>query len=299
MILENVNNNVGELVAASEPLGLGYRALRCHELAVRKDQAPSTFEVGQSSRVYTNILAYVLLAAPVQTPPSPEWSLSFSPVSPSSLVVSSPIASPMATPTAIISVDEDEFIEDNTYDCVCLTRMSPSHSVRVAEVMALSNSAFCKRYRSYYETPSPSSSPTLQVRKRYEEEEAVPEGQQQALLIVGIAASEPLGLGYRALRCHELAVRKDQAPSTFEVGQSSRVYTNILAYVLLAAPVQTPPSPDWSLSFSPVSPSSLVVSSPIASPVATLTAIISVDEDEFIEVEAQLKLHGSILHNHT
>ncbi|GJY49158.1 hypothetical protein Tco_0439114 [Tanacetum coccineum] len=46
--------------------------------------------------------------------------------------------------------------------------MSPGHSARVAEVMALSDSAFCKRYRSSYETPSSSSSPTLPIRKRYQ-----------------------------------------------------------------------------------------------------------------------------------
>ncbi|GJU83178.1 hypothetical protein Tco_1285543 [Tanacetum coccineum] len=43
--------------------------------------------------------------------------------------------------------------------------MSPGHSARVAEAMALSDSAFRKRYRSYYDTPSPSL--TLLVRKRY------------------------------------------------------------------------------------------------------------------------------------
>ncbi|GKA37149.1 hypothetical protein Tco_0723714 [Tanacetum coccineum] len=76
----------------------------------------STFEVGQSSRsvpeqqgakrvsasrqptlttwvdltdgrVYTNIPAYVPPVAPVQTPPSPEWSFGSLPVSPSSLIV--------------------------------------------------------------------------------------------------------------------------------------------------------------------------------------------------------------------
>ncbi|GKA55427.1 hypothetical protein Tco_0754376 [Tanacetum coccineum] len=107
-----------------------------------------------------------------------------------------------------------------------------------------------------------------------EEEEAIPEGQQQAVLVVEIAANEPLGLGYGTLRRHELVVGEDQVPSTFEVGQSSRsvlewqgvervsvfrqptldtwvdpedgrVYTDILAYVLLAAPVQTPPSLEW------------------------------------------------------
>ncbi|GJW81138.1 hypothetical protein Tco_0145113 [Tanacetum coccineum] len=116
--------------------------------------------------------------------------------------------------------------------------------------------------------------------------------------------SEPLGLGYGALRHRELAVGEDQVPSTFEVGQSSRfvperqgaervsafrqptldtwvnpedgrVYTDIPAYVPLAAPVQTPPSPEWSL------------------------ATILVDMDQFIEVGAQLELHMSILYDHT
>ncbi|GJW19457.1 hypothetical protein Tco_0026893 [Tanacetum coccineum] len=251
--------------------------------------------------------------------------------------------------------------------------MSPGHSARVAEVMALLDSTFRKRYRSSYETPSPSSSLTLPVRKRYRgtselivdndsewdelsekdeednsdkdhglndesqgledeglslEEEVVPEGQQQAVLIVGTAAREPLGLGYRVLRRRELAVGEDQAPSTFEVGQSSRsvpkqqgaervsafrqltldtwvdpkdsrVYTGIPAYVPLAALVQTLSSPEWSLSSLPVSPSSPIVPSPIASSVATPTATISIDEDQFIEVGAQLELHGSILYDHT
>ncbi|GJX98331.1 hypothetical protein Tco_0355350 [Tanacetum coccineum] len=99
---------------------------------------PSTFEVGQSSRsvpkqegverkstfrqptlftwvdpedgrVYTDILTYVPPVAPVQTPPYPEWSSGSLPVSPSSLVVPSPIASLVTTPEAIISADEDQF----------------------------------------------------------------------------------------------------------------------------------------------------------------------------------------------
>ncbi|GJW37996.1 retrovirus-related pol polyprotein from transposon TNT 1-94 [Tanacetum coccineum] len=45
--------------------------------------------------------------------------------------------------------------------------MSPGHSARVTEAMALSDSAFCKRYRSSYETPSSLLSLALPVRKRY------------------------------------------------------------------------------------------------------------------------------------
>nr|GFA33906.1 hypothetical protein [Tanacetum cinerariifolium] len=83
-------------------------------------------------------------------------------------------------------------------------------SARIAEAAALSPSSFRKRYISSYETPSLSSSLTLPIRKRYQEdeglgsedeEEASPEGQQQAVLVVDTAVDEPLGLSYEALRC--------------------------------------------------------------------------------------------------
>ncbi|GKC21531.1 hypothetical protein Tco_1023681, partial [Tanacetum coccineum] len=278
--------------------------------------------------------------------------------------------------------------------------MSPGHSDRVTEAMALSDSAFRKRYKSSYEIPSSSSSPTLPVRKRYrgtsklildtdsegdelgdedieedksldadeerersgdeghglddegrsvesdrlgleEEEEAVPEGQQQTAPVVETAASETLGLGYGALRRRELAVEDDQVYSTFEVGQSSgsipeperservsalrqptlttwidledgRTYIDVPVYPPLTPPIQTSPSPKWSSGLLFVSPApsvvpspisspmiSLTVPSPIASPVATPTATIPVDEDQFIEIGAQLELYGGILQDHT
>nr|GEX05184.1 hypothetical protein [Tanacetum cinerariifolium] len=203
-------------------------------------------------------------------------------------------------------------------------RTQPSLSLgmpaRIEKEFALSLSSFRKRYRSSYKTPSPSSSPTLPIWKRYqgtsepikdtkdesldsdakrdsskgkghssegeghgledesislEEEETVPKGQQQAVLVVDTTMNEPLGFGYKALRRRELALGEGSVPSTFEVGQSSRVYTDILTYVPPAAPVQTSPSPEWSSSSLPVSPSSLVVPSPIALLVTTPAATIS------------------------
>nr|GEX61332.1 reverse transcriptase domain-containing protein [Tanacetum cinerariifolium] len=130
--------------------------------------------------------------------------------------------------------------------------MSPSHSARVAEVMALSNSALRKRYRSSYEASSSSFSLTL-ARKRLDdeghwlddkglglddeslrvesdglglegegEEEVVPEGQQWTALVVKTAMGEPLGLVYRELRRQELAIEEDHVYKTFEIGQGSR-----------------------------------------------------------------------------
>ncbi|GJS56469.1 hypothetical protein Tco_0629831 [Tanacetum coccineum] len=49
-----------------------------------------------------------------------------------------------------------------------LTHVSPTSTpTRVSFHPALSLSSFCKRYRSSYKTPSPSSSPILPVQKRY------------------------------------------------------------------------------------------------------------------------------------
>nr|GEZ21074.1 hypothetical protein [Tanacetum cinerariifolium] len=167
-------------------------------------------------------------------------------------------------------------------------------SARIAEAASLSLSFFRKRYRSSYKTSSSSSTLTDESldaddeREResqgldddghglcdedhgldeeshgledealgLEEEEAVLEGHQLAVLVVEIGASGPLGLGYRALRHHDLAVGEDQ----------------------------TLPSPEWSLGSLLVSPSSPIVPSPIASLVATSIAMISVDEDQFIKL---------------
>ncbi|GJU35897.1 hypothetical protein Tco_1184251 [Tanacetum coccineum] len=108
---------------------------------------------------------------------------------------------------------------------------------RVVEVMALSNSAFRKRYRSSYEIPSPSL--TLPVQKRYRgtselildtnskgdelrdedtdedgEDESLGvdyerEREREAVPVVDTAASWPVGLGYGALRRCEIAVGED------------------------------------------------------------------------------------------
>nr|GFC47422.1 hypothetical protein [Tanacetum cinerariifolium] len=103
-----------------------------------------------------------------------------------------------------------------------------------------------------------------------------------------------------AARRRALESTKEIAPSTYEVDPKiSRVYTNIPTYAPPVVPVQTPPSSKWSSGSLPISPSSPIVSSPIASPVTTLTATISVDEDQFLEVGARLELNMSILQDHT
>ncbi|GKB60012.1 hypothetical protein Tco_0916198, partial [Tanacetum coccineum] len=85
--------------------GLGYEAARRRALESNKDIAPSTYEVGQSSMFVPEH------EGAERTPPSPEWSFGSLPVSPSSPLVPSHTASPVATPTATISINEDQFLE--------------------------------------------------------------------------------------------------------------------------------------------------------------------------------------------
>nr|GEY90271.1 hypothetical protein [Tanacetum cinerariifolium] len=133
--------------------------------------------------------------------------------------------------------------------------MSPSLSASIAEVAAMSDLAFRKRFRSSYDS-SPSSSPPglygsiLEDEGHTTEDEdpttvdeglgegdegpdirveslglggdaAVSEGQQQATPVMETTVGEPLGLGYGELRRQEIVLREGQMHSVFEVGQSS------------------------------------------------------------------------------
>ncbi|GKB21273.1 hypothetical protein Tco_0855196 [Tanacetum coccineum] len=135
--------------------------------------------------------------------------------------------------------------------------MSHSLSTSIAEVAAMSDSTFHKRFRSYYKTSPSSSPPDLPSRKHSrgtselieddEEEDKDEEDKEEeessnfdnenedvrdegpAPRDEGLAAGdeglvmrvESLGLGYGALRRREIASREGQMPSVFEVGQSS------------------------------------------------------------------------------
>ncbi|GKD25395.1 hypothetical protein Tco_1231609 [Tanacetum coccineum] len=194
--------------------------------------------------------------------------------------------------------------------------LSLGMSARIAKAVVLSQSSFHKRYRSSYETSSSSSSLTLPVRKRYRgiyvlildtdsegdklrEEDTKEDEEDKSLDADDERESQGLGdvdHGFddesQGLKDEGLGLKGEEAAP--EDPEDDRVYTDILAYAPPAAPVQTSPSPEWSLGSFLVSPSSPVVPSPIALPVATPTDTISVDEDQFIEVGKQLELHGNI-----
>ncbi|GJV69833.1 hypothetical protein Tco_1485342 [Tanacetum coccineum] len=143
---------------------------------------------------------------------------------------------------------------------------------------------------------------------------AVPRVQQQAAPVVGMTMSAPLGLGYRALRRHELTLEEGDIYSTFEVGQGSRsapeserpervpvfrhptlttwtdpkdgmIYIDIPDYPPPTPPIQTPPSPEWTSGSLPISPSHFDVPSPISSPMVPLTVPSPVATPATAEIE--------------
>ncbi|GKB67638.1 hypothetical protein Tco_0929050 [Tanacetum coccineum] len=174
--------------------------------------------------------------------------------------------SPTPTPTRV------SFYHRTTRMAVCTQLiLSPGMSARIAEAAALSPSSFYKSlgdevmkriWRNERQGVDDecqcldNESTGLRMMVRMEGEEGgchlLGQSAWQIVSVVNTAAREPLVFGY-----------------------GWRVYTDILTYVPPVAPVQTPPSPEWSLGYLPVSPSSPIVPSLIASPVATPTAIIS------------------------
>ncbi|GKE08616.1 hypothetical protein Tco_1412167, partial [Tanacetum coccineum] len=199
--------------------------------------------------------------------------------------------------------------------------MSPGHSATVTEAIALSDSTFPKRYGSSYETPSPSHLRPFQYGRgtsdlildtdsegdelgdkdieEDEEDESLDADDERERSDDEGHGSDDEGHGSND-EGHSLG---DEDHRLDNEGRSLEGEGLGLEEDKEVAPKgqqqATPLSPEWSSGSLPISPSPLVVLSPIASPVATLTATISVDEDQFLEVGAQLELHGSILQDLT
>ncbi|GKB64049.1 hypothetical protein Tco_0920235, partial [Tanacetum coccineum] len=133
-----------------------------------------------------------------------------------------------------------------------------------------------------------------------EEEEVVPEGQHQAVSVMGTAVSAPLGLGYGALRRRELALEEDYVYTTFETDpKDGMVYIDVPVYPPPAPPIQTPPSPEWTSGSLPISPSPYIVPLPISSPMILLTVpsliakpATAETEGFFTELGAQVEMYG-------
>ncbi|GJT40333.1 hypothetical protein Tco_0940198 [Tanacetum coccineum] len=176
--------------------------------------------------------------------------------------------------------------------------MSLGYSARVAEAMTLSDSAFHKRYRSSNETPSPSPSPILLVWKRYR-------GTSELILDTDSERDELGDENTEEDREDESSDSDDEREGRGldDEGQGLEDEGPYIEEEEKAIPEgqqQAVPAADTAMG----EPLGLGygalrrLPSPIASPVATPEATISVDEDQFLEVGA-LELHVSILHDHT
>nr|GEZ29883.1 hypothetical protein [Tanacetum cinerariifolium] len=202
-----------------------------------------------------------------------------------------------------------------------LHAMSPGLSADIAEVVAMSDSAFCKRFKSSYDS---SPSPPLLVRKRYrgmfelildtdskEVEESLdsdsvsedaedegptaeyedPDARDEGLaagdeglsMIAEIRGLDDEGQGSGSApepeRSERVSVSRQPTLSTWIDPEDGMVYIDVPAYPPPAPPAQTLPSPDFTCGY--------------------LDSHIPVDEDQFIEVGAQLELYRSILQDHT
>ncbi|GJS91665.1 hypothetical protein Tco_0774301 [Tanacetum coccineum] len=171
--------------------------------------------------------------------------------------------SPTPTPTRVL------FHRRTARIVVCpQPTLSPGMSARIAKAAALSLSSFRKTYRSSYETSS-SSSLTLPVWKRYR-------GTSKLILDTdndeghGLG-DEDHGLGDESQSLEDEGLGLEENEALPEDPEDDRVYTDVPAYASPVALVQTPPSTEWSSGFLPISRSSPLVSSPIASPLANPT----------------------------
>nr|GEV93762.1 retrotransposon protein [Tanacetum cinerariifolium] len=186
------------------------------------------------------------------------------------------------TPATIDTESEPEEAPSQIEEFEAFELHTPLHSSEFSSVVRP------HRYRSSYETPSPSSSPTLPVRKSYQgTSELIADTEDDSLdLNTKREGSEDKGPSLE----DEGHGSEDNGPSLEEDEEEEaadleddKVYIDIPTYVPPVAPVQIPPSPKWSSGSLPVSPSSLVVPTSVASPVTTLATTIAVDEDQYLK----------------
>ncbi|GKC49536.1 hypothetical protein Tco_1072281, partial [Tanacetum coccineum] len=127
------------------------------------------------------------------------------------------------------------------------------------------------------------------------EEEAVPEGQQRAVSVIGAAGS---GSAPEPKRPERVSASRQPTLTTWIDPEDGIVYIDVPAYPPLVPPAQTPPLPEWSSGSLPISPAPSVVPSPISSPMIPLTvpspvASPATTETGFLtELGAQVEMQG-------
>ncbi|GKB80536.1 hypothetical protein Tco_0947431 [Tanacetum coccineum] len=179
--------------------------------------------------------------------------------------------------------------------------MSPGLSASMAEVAAMSDSVFRKRFRSFYEI-SPYSSPSdLPSRKRFrgtselvedeeeedgeEEDEEMDESSDSDSVSDDVedegptAEDEDPAAGDEGLADGGRGPRSKSVPERVSALRQPTLTTRIdledgITYIDVPAyppPAQTLPSPEWSSGLLPISPAPFIVPSPISSPMIPLT----------------------------
>ncbi|GKA74320.1 hypothetical protein Tco_0780622 [Tanacetum coccineum] len=214
--------------------------------------------------------------------------------------------------------------------------MSSGLSASMAEVAAMSESAFRKRFRSSYES-SPSChrqtflrGSVIEAHEGYhgnddevrglddeghsvesdglsmeKEDEAVPGGQPQATPVVGTTVGASLGFGYGALRRRELVLEEDHVYSMFKVGQGSGSAPESERPERVSASRQptltTWTDPEDGMVYIDV-PAYTPPSPPIQTPPSPewTSAIPATAETEgfLTELGAQVEMHGGLIRDH-
>ncbi|GJU96423.1 hypothetical protein Tco_1321179 [Tanacetum coccineum] len=134
------------------------------------------------------------------------------------------------------------------------------------------------------------------------EDEAVPEGQQWAVPVVGAVGS---GSASESERPERVLASRQPILTTWTDLEDGIVFIDVPAYPPPAPPVQTPPLPEWSFGSLPLSLSTSIVPSPISSPMIPLTVPSPVATPAtaetggfFTELGAQVEMQGGLIRDH-
>ncbi|GJS20084.1 hypothetical protein Tco_0448716 [Tanacetum coccineum] len=142
-----------------------------------------------------------------------------------------------------------------------------------------------------------------------EEEEAVPQGpSKQAVLVWGqftFEVRQGSGSAPEPERPERVSASRQPTLTTWTDPEDDMVYIDVPAYPPLAPPIQTLPSPEWSSSSLPISPSPSIVPSPISSTMIPLTVpspvatpVTAETEGFLIELGAQVKMQEGLICDH-
>ncbi|GKA01613.1 hypothetical protein Tco_0674278 [Tanacetum coccineum] len=208
--------------------------------------------------------------------------------------------------------------------------MSPSLSASIAEVAAMSDSTFRKRFsRVMMEDEGVEESSDSDSESKDAEDEgfaandeglaaggealaARDEGPDIRVKSLGLGGDEAVyeGQGYGFVpepeRPKRVSAFRQPTLPTWIDPEDGRTYIDVPAYPPLAPPVQTPPYPEWSSGSLPISPAHSIVSSPISSPMISLTVPLPVASPATTEAEgfltelgAQVEMQGGLIYDHT